>query len=469
MLNVITDCTRIISTVLHWDIRDLESRISKIEKEKLRPDKEVLNALNDYVKLDTDKQDKLRKHSQTSSNSIVMTILADAGKPSDMKEETHKLAMDFLSCKLSIRDRKEIVQVACYNRPDHLTASVRALVDAYEPVIRQFHDAVDLSDTVADFQAFIIDMLKVSRIQPPGKDGTTIVPTVGDFIQLLRKHQYSSHKFIHQLCKNGKEVTQWYLDWAKQAAAQFRRKSQRSKDDQDENESPRDAGDLTEPLLDLFKALPSETRSSIPPILDQQTKYLDEMHASSLHRLSSVLHSAPTTAPKSSTLSKVLNSALPSSRPSSRPNSRPSSPARGSTWGKEQKEDASQTSPTSASHDTTSEIPHVSSDPGPGAYLSRWQDLLDATPITPLTASGKPTRASDKAVVEKSATDVDGGKTVEFESTGKTLDAQKVKPSVPGGGTDGKKNVVKKPDAKVVIDALGADFRKLLAERSLYW
>lgn len=460
---------RIISTVLHWDIKDLESRVTKIEKDRSRPDKDILSALNEYVVTGMEKQDELRKLSQTSNNSIVLTILADAGKPSDFKDETHKLAMDYLSCKLSIRDRQEIIRVACYNRPDHLTTLVRSLVHAYEPVIRQFHDAVDLSDTVSDLQAFVTDMLKVARIHPPGKDGQTIVPTVGDFIQLLRKHQYATHKFIHQLCKNGKEVVHWYLDWAKRAASQFRRKSTKSADQKDKEADSRDAGNLTKSLNDLFEALPKDTKSNIVDVLDKTTQYIDEMHSSSLQRLSDVIHSSPTAASKSSALSKVLNSALPSSRPSSRAGSRPSSPARVFSWGKEQREDASQAAPTSASHDTAAEIPHVSSDPGPGAYLARWQDLLDSTPITPLTAHGKPNRASDKEIVERSATDVDGGKTVEYETTGKALDAQKVKPSVPGGGTDGKQNTVKKPDVKVVIDALGENFRKLLAEESLYW
>lgn len=425
-----------------------------------------------------EKQDELRKHSQTSSLSIVFTILADAGKPSDMKEETHQLALEYLACKLSIRDRNEIVRVGCHSHPDHLTTMVRSLFTAYEPIIRHFHNAVDLSDTVADFQAFITDMLKVARIQPPGKDGNTIVPSVGDFVQLLRKHQYSSHKFIHQLCSKGKEVTQWYLDWAKQSASQFRRETSAFEDASEnpnsdehdskyEHESPKDAGDLTEALNSMFGKLPTETRSQILPILDHQGKFIDEMHKSSLHRLSDVLHSTPT-ASSQSVIGKVLSHRLPLSRTSSRPSSRAASPTRPATPGAPDAQAQTQKSPTSASHKNASDIPHVSSEPGPGSFLARWQDLMDSTPITPLTAHGKPVRASDKAVVERSATDVDGGKTVEFASGDKTLDASKVKPNVSGGGTDGK-SVIKKPDVKIVVDALGADFRKLLAEKSLNW
>lgn len=456
-------------------MKELESRVTKIEKDKQCPSKEVRSALDNYVDAKLEKQEELRKHSQASSNSIILMILADAGKPSDMKEETHKLALDYLSCKLSIHDRKEIVRVGCQSYPDHLTAMVRSLINAYEPIIRRFHEAVDLSDTVADFQAFITDMLKVARIPPPGKDGKTIVPTVGDFIQLLKKHQYSSHKFIHQLTKNGKEVTRWYLDWANLAASKFQRESSfvdatESQDVKDESnaasaESPRDAGDLTKPLTDLFEALPAETREKIVPILDDMILYIDEMHASSAKRLGDVLRSAPTNTNTNSSISRVLTSRLTRSRPSSRS----SSLERVATSGAKEAEALTQNAPSSASHENASDIPKVSSDPGPGAYLARWEDLLDSTPITPLTAHGKPHRASDKAIVEKSAEDVDGGKTVEFETRQKTLDSQKVKPSVPGGGTQGKKAAVKKPDVKVVVDALGEDFTKLLAERSLYW
>lgn len=464
---------------MHWDIRDLESRVARIEKDKKCPSKEVLSALKGYTTTTREKQEELRKYSQTSSLSIVLTILADAGKPSDMKEETHKLALEYLSCKLSIRDRNEIVRVGCHSHPDHLTTMVRSLFTAYEPIIRHFHNAVDLSDTVSDFQAFITDMLKVARIQPPGKDGQTTVPTVGDFVQLLRKHQYSSHKFIHQLCSKGDEVTRWYLEWAKRAASQFRREIsafQDASENQDsadqhsnyEHESPKDAGDLTEPLNQLFAKLPSETRSKVIPILDQTAEFIDEMHKSSLQRLADVLHSTPTNAPAHSAMQKVLSHRLPLSRPGSRPSSRPASPIRPVTPGAQDAQAQMQKSPTSASHKDAADIPHVSSDPGPGAFLARWQNLLDSTSITPLTTHGKPVRASDEAVVERSAVDVDGGKTVEYETTGKTLDAARVKPSVSGGGTE-RKNVVKKPDVKPVIDALGQDFRKLLADRSLNW
>jgi Domain of unknown function in PX-proteins (DUF3818) len=303
------------------------------------------------------------------------------------------------------------------------------IVQAYEPVIRNIHNAVDLSDTLSDFESFLRDMLKLSKIQPPGKDGETIVPTVGDYVQLLKKHQYSCHKFLHQCAKNGKELTGWYLDWAKKAASQFQRDTKSS------DPTAQDAGDLTKPLNELFSKLSSEQQKKILPILDGQSKYLDELHASSKIRLESVLKSLPS---KNPTIAKVLSSASNSSRSSSR---------------------APSPSPKGANTPTISGFSGPSADPGPGAYLARWQDLLDNTPITPLRPTGEVNAASSKEAVKGSAEDVDGQQMANF------VEGHPGTSKVEGGD----KVESKKPDVKIVIDAMGSDFRELLAARSLYW
>jgi hypothetical protein len=357
----------------------------------------------------------------------VISILASSSLPTDISEPTHALALEYLNAQLSIRDRKQLIQSLCHSSPDHVTTTIRVAVSAYEPVIRNVHNAVDLSDTVSDFESFLADMLKISRIQDE-----TAVPTVGDFVTLLKKHQYSCHKFLHQVCKNGKELTGWYLDWAKQAAAHFRRQTDHS------DAKVRDAGDLTEPLNDLFSKLSAEQQSRVFPILDQQIKYIDEMHTSSHRRLEAVLSSPPS---KNPTIAKII-----ASSGNSRASSRSSSPApseRGTQTPK-----ISSTGP--------------SSDPGPGAYLSRWQDLLDNTPITPLSASGKVEKASGKNVVKGSTKDVDGETLIEAPK-GKT-GAEKVRERVSGEGS-----VSGKPDVRYVVEAMGKDFRALLAARGVYW
>jgi hypothetical protein len=241
----------------------------------------------------------------------------------------------------------------------------------------------------------------MARIQSPGKDGKIINPTVGDFVQLLKKHQYSCHKFIHQCCKNGQELVGWYVEWAKEAAAHFRRNNLPS------DWTTKDAGDLTEPINELFSRLPKTQQQEILPVLDQQIRYLDEIHASSSKKLDTVLRSPPS---KNPAIAKLLAS-------SSNSPSRASSPVR---------------------NDGSTQIPLVASvqvpaaadaDPGPGAYLARWESLLDHTKITPLSATGKSEEADSRDVV-----------------TNKD-----------------------RPDPRVVLEALEKDFRILLGKRGLDW
>ena len=371
------------------------------------------------------------------SISIVSAVLQETDLEWRLTGVHHEHALEYLSIGLSIRDRKQIINVLCHSSPDYLTQSVRQLVDAYEPVIRHMHNAVNLSGTMGDLEYFLRDMIKLAKIQSD-KHGKSTVPTVGDFIMLLRKHQYSCHTFIHQICKNGSEVTSWYLAWAKQAASQFGRNEQ-TKD----QETSHGAGDLTQPLQELFSQLPDNTQAEIIPILDAQTTFIDTMHSASHARLTSVIKSPPS---KNPTISKIFNH-------SSRPSSRASSPGPGQ-----------RPPPSSTPNDTQSDFkdpslptPTVTSDPGPGAYLARWQDLLDNTPITPHTQTGKIRAASSADVVNESATDVDGEKMVEFED--KEARGEKIKVKVKDG----------KPDVKVIIDALGGKFRELLAEKSCYW
>jgi hypothetical protein len=410
----------IISTVLHWDIRDLDSRASKLERERADAGKKQLHALKRYVERPNEQHKALRDMSQQTSKSIVTVILEDEKLSDQLTDEHHKQALEYLSIQLSIHDRKKIIDVLGHSRPDHLTKSIKELVAAYEPVIRNVHSAVDLSGTVGDFQNFLGDLIKIGRIHA-GKDGKSTVPTVGDFVQLLKKHQGSCHKFINQLCKNGKEVTKWYLDWCHAAAAQFRRKGEVKKHE--------GAGDLTKPLNGLFAAIPEQRRSSMILLLNQQSDYIAEMHAASRQRLDTVLKTPPSNNPS---ISRIFSNHF------SRPNSRSSSPAPGDDRG-----------------DKSDSVPTVKSDPGPGAYLGRWQDLLDSTLITPLTSEGPVRRAGDEAVVENSMVDVDGSKLVEFVAPGQ----KKV--------SLGKK--ASKPDVSIILDELLPPFRKLLAEKSCDW
>jgi hypothetical protein len=411
-----------VSTVLHWDIRDLESRATKIEKDRGKDGKQILALLKEYPSWSREDQERIRKQSQHDSVSIITALLKDKKLEHSLDEHGHAQFLDYLAIQLSIRDRKEIIHTLCHSNPDHFTQSIREVVDAYDPVIRQMHNAINLSGTVGDMEHFIRDMIKLGKINTDAKSHPTI-PTVGDFVMLLRKHQFSCHTFIHQACKNGPELTDWYLVWAKNAAAHFKRSRT-----PEENQQA-DAGDLTTDLHALFNALSPEKQKTILPILDAQSAYLEEMHSLSRVRLEAVLHSPPS---KDKSIAAILSQAGSNSRPSSRAGSRSASPA-----------------PTHKPAHTP--VPTITADAGPGAFLSRWQDILDNTPITPQTpGQGRVLKASSKEIVNASAKDVDGEKLAEFPGAGK---------AAPGGG----------PDVRPVVEALAGEFRTLLAQKSCTW
>ncbi|KAJ9501143.1 hypothetical protein H2202_003701 [Exophiala xenobiotica] len=449
----------IISTVLNWDIKDLESRATKLERERAKLGKEQLRSLKEYTTKPQQEQDRIRKESLTQSISIVTAILKDSKCSStELTDSHHTQALDYLSIQLSIRDRKQLIQVLCKSSPDHLTTSVREVVDAYEPVIRRMHKAIDLSGTVTDFEYFLRDLIKLARVQTD-KSGKSIIPTVGDFVQLLRKHQRSCHVFMHQCCKNDKELTGWYLDWAKQAASHFKREPDADFDASSSEFQEKGAGSLTPHLHDMFQSLPEDRQSQIIPILDSHSSFLDKMHAQSSSRLQNVLKSQPSKTPA---IAKIFSGSA------SRPPSRAASPGPGSPV------ERTHSVPPPDPSDTSKEIkdsptPEVSSSPGPGSFLARWQALLDATPITPLTQSGPPKAASSPEVVQASATDVDGSKLVHFGQA----EAKGERIRVDQGTTKRKSSTQeareRQKQLKIVIDAMAEDFRKLLAEKTCYW
>ena len=527
----------IISTVLNWDIRDLKSRAAKIEKGKDTPKKDQLHALKGYLQMSRTEHEEMRSQSrkfslciapigdldsniypESQSESIVQTILHSTKAKTELNPAQHRHALDYLSIQLSIRDREQIIKVLCRLTPDHLTQAIRDGVTAYEPMIRNVHDAVDLSDTVYDFEVFLKEMIKLARTPERRRRGETNahIPTVGDFVQLLKKHQQSSHKFLHQCAKNGKEVSSWFFDYAKWAAAQFRREkdafdtmspsTDQSMDKSTVNASSSKpssyhpgAGDLTEPLIKLFRDLPPATRAAILPILDSQALYLSKLHAASAVRLHAVV-----TSPYSSNL--TLNSG-------SRPGSRTASPA---PLAKSSKDPAS-SSKSEGSKDLLKQAAksHNSEatdkgNPGPGAFLARWQDLLDKTPVTPapdvagtgtegrgvrrgiaasvmraskkgadaglkpeeLQASNASESSNDnKATSKGTGQNVDDQQDDEYDSDddeGLFQDARERLDELGLDETDEKTNV-KAPDVKPVIDALVPAFREMLAKRSCVW
>ncbi|QIW96312.1 hypothetical protein AMS68_001830 [Peltaster fructicola] len=352
---------QIISQVLGWEKRELRNRATKIEKDRDSPPKAVLAELKDWVDNRTRAEhDECRRQSQQQQKSIVTVILSLSSVSEELTSTQHEKAQEYLMLNLSQRDRQEIIQVLCKRNPDHLTAAVRVGVDAYTPMIRHVHQAVNLSESMWDAERFITDMLKTSK--PQGKKGQEQPPPVQDFVDLLHRHQGNLHKFLHQVAKNGKEVTAWWHDYCLMAVREFRADVKTASKDSVIPADLTDGG--TQPKMqEVFAKLPEKDKTAVLSELAAHQQYLDDLHAASAARIAAVITRSGKT-------------------------------------------------------------PY-----GPGAYLSRWQQLMDETAVTPATASGPVRHGNSSSVKDASRQDIDG---TQPASTAKAADGET--PTAPSVG-----------------------------------
>lgn len=289
---------RIISTVLGWDINKLKKRASQIESNKQGPTKEQLKTLREYVGLSQVEQEQRRSQSSLSTyfpaflfrswallidpgsknESIVATILSSTSLPST----AHSLALEYLSLKLSVRDREQLIEVLCRRNPDLVTPTARDLISAYDPIIRAVHNAVDLAGTVADAQAFIDDLIKLSKTQ----SNKSSQITVEDYVKLLEKHQNSSHQFLHQVCKNGKELAAWYKDFVHMVASKFRVLDEGV---------PKLSDSAEAKLKALVADLSTSDRDNVLEEVHRHAEYLKQLSDSSSARIKATLEKKSTT------------------------------------------------------------------------------------------------------------------------------------------------------------------------------
>ncbi|GAB7358074.1 hypothetical protein MBLNU230_g0235t2 [Neophaeotheca triangularis] len=330
---------QIISQVLGWDKSQLKKRAEKIEKEKDGPPKAVREELRKWINSPRAEQDACRQQSQQQEMSIVTTILAFSPTSVELSEAQHDKAQDYLTLNLAIRDRDEIIRVLCKRNPDHLSQAIRTGVDAYTPMIRLVHQSVNLADTLWDLERFITDMLKMSK--PTGQKGQEKPPSVEDYVDLLHRHMGSTHKFLHQVAKNGKEVTKWWQDYVHMAASHFRVGEKPPNTDSVVPEKIATEG--VQPELEAtFKNLSDADKQAVSVELDAYRKYIDDLHSASAARIGEVIKRTHTS-------------------------------------------------------------PY-----GPGAYLARWQHLLDTTKVTPAKPRGPVRYGNSKSVKEAGRKDVDG-------------------------------------------------------------
>lgn len=382
---------RIISQVLSWDIADFKKRAKELEKKPNAPTKQHLDSIKTYVKdIDRTRQEAIRRTSITESKSIVAVILSstDPSLP-PLSEAQHALALEYLHIHLSIRDRKQLERVLCLHVPDLVTQTIKDVVAAFDPIIRGVHNSADMSASLNDFQNFMDDFVKLvkrpyqgkrsfknmagvgipingSDAEGSGSESRSVdIPSVEDYVNLVRKHIPSYHKFLHQVAKNGGEVTQWYRDYAKLGVSKFRQSTSA--------EQSHGAGALTEDLSYLFQTLSPENQGKVKKALDAHAKYLSALQEASDQRMRSILSNQKST------------------------------------------------------------------DLGPGLYLSRWQDLMNQTLITPRTPEGTIRTGADASVKGKTSI---GSKNAALKG-------------------------VQAPDVDIVVKLMGKGFGEIMKERAM--
>ena len=120
--------------------------------------------------------------------------------------------------------------------------------------------------------------------------------SVEEYVGLLEKHQGSSHRFIHQLFKNGPDLTEEYRQYIHSVAAQFRisNAAERASNLSSENESG-GAGALTEPLKELVAKLDLSDRTGVLRELEAHAAYLKELASQSTARTAAVIEASSAT------------------------------------------------------------------------------------------------------------------------------------------------------------------------------
>lgn len=421
---------RIISLVLAWDAGEFRKGADKVEKakEKERPSDEMLQAIRTYIAQGRDEHETVRKASQEHAQSIITAIL-NASNPeltASLTEKKHAQCLEYYSALLSVRDRDSITTAFCRQPPDLFTAAMKDLIAAYEPLIRTVHAGVDLREHVESGQMFIEDFIKTGK--PKKADGTSTpmrsmlgggggeakvgkLPSVDDYVELLMKHRSVMYRWIHSVASKCPDVWEDLRLWAQEVMPRFRQEwSEESVDGEPGMEQKDNAKDKENENPNSEAKPNSETKPN------PETKH---------------------TKVKLSVMDKRLNELFQSLPPSTQTPVRKSLDAHSQYLA----------SLTTLSTERLQRI--IDSDStmvGPGIYLSRWQALLDQTPITPGLPHGPVRHGNEvKHTTTMGKIGVPGAAKAR-EAAVLELDA------------------VEAPDVEVVIKEMGDGFRQLVRE-----
>jgi hypothetical protein len=103
------------------------------------------------------------------SKSIV-TIICEENSLSKLEGSSHGLALKYVGLSASLRDRENLSRLICKSTPDLLTQTIREGIYAYDPIIRKCHQSVDLSTSCQNLEDFFKDFFGLFGEDPIPED-----------------------------------------------------------------------------------------------------------------------------------------------------------------------------------------------------------------------------------------------------------------------------------------------------------
>ncbi|KAL1889755.1 hypothetical protein Sste5346_008743 [Sporothrix stenoceras] len=451
---------RIVSMVLAYDSSNFKKAAEKIEKEKT-VSKAQLAAIREHMARPRAYHEAVRRESMTtvekSGNHMSMVIaILDSVDPSlttSLTETQHAQLAQYYAALLSVHDRREITNVFCRQSPDLFTQALRDGVAAFDPIIRGIHDKIDLKEHVSDIEGFINEFIEISKGTKPAKNEERVLPTVKDYVELLRRNRHLLYKWLHRVAHDTPDIRDTFRVWAVDTIKVFRGPNPKSKGEVTPTTTGKDidlsdsrleggAGAIGPDLRTLFTALPADVQSNVTSLLDEHVVYLATLDEAAAQQ-------------RQALLDKI-------------------------------------NAPTPTAEEETSSSKQA---PGSGRFIARWQELLDDTVIGPSTAHGPLRHGKDVAHVTapgktganaSSGTNGSGGSGSSPSSklhirkhdgflsgfssalSSRNTSPERTPTPIPtSSATPGRVDVgPRPPNVLPVVDALGTEFRKILVERT---
>ncbi|CAK7273919.1 hypothetical protein SEPCBS119000_005905 [Sporothrix epigloea] len=466
---------RIISLVLSYDASPFKKTAEKVEKDKSSPSgahpqkKAQLAALREHLARPRSYHEAVRKESasrpdpETGLHKSLVVAALESVDPSllspPLTDAQHAQLAQYYAALLSVHDRREITNVLCRQNPDLFTQALRDGMAALDYYIRKIHDKIDLKEHVSDVEGFVNEFIEVTKgtksssKKNTGESGECILPTVKDYVRLLRRNRHLLYKWLYRVAHDTPEIRELFRTWAVDTIKLFR-ESETAEDESARGTSSTannsrlngGAGDMNDNLQVLFGRLDSKTQSKVLAQLDQHAAYLCTLDEEALKR-------------RQALLDKIK-------------------------------------APASDDDGQASYAPPTKQAQGSGRFIIRWQELLDDTLIGPATAQGSLRHGRDVAHVAtqgkigaSTATTGAGGSGGSISgspaskshsrkydgffgglsnalgSHSPSLECLSTPPETFGPGRADTEP--RPPDVEFVVEAFGESFRQLLVDRSV--